>query len=153
MKGFGGGEDFEFVFKALLHYDKFCFLNDFYYVHCQSKDSLVNFDKGDLKESDIVRKIVRHKLHEVRTFKLMRGNIRKSRNIKQGKLCMRCLNYRIGQKYYSVANNLKCSSRLNALRYCIVSLAYGYDSLKMKQIALLIMTGHKEDKVASPSAK
>jgi hypothetical protein len=138
-----GTEDFEFVFRALLYRDRFCLLNKFYYINHQSQDSLANIDKSGLLKAGVIDRIEAHRRNEVKMLKKMEDEIRGSQNIRKKKECINKINYHIGQKLYDLGSLVKRISRIRALRYLATSLLYGFDLLKIKQIALLLRPGNK----------
>ena len=139
-----GTEDFEFVFRALLYHDRFCLLNNFYYINHQSQDSLANIDKSDLLKTGVIDRIEKHRQYEVKMLKKMRDEIRGSQNVRKKKECINKISYHVGQKLYDLGSLVKRISKLRAFRYLAASLLYGFDMLKIKQIVLLLRPEYKE---------
>ena len=139
-----GTEDFEFVFRALLHYDRFCLLNNYYYINHQSEDSLVNFDRGYFCDAKVINRLAIHKQYEIKMLKTMQGEIKKSKTTLDKKECTNKIKQHIGQEYYYLGSLVRRVNLIRALRYIMISLTYGCNRLKIKQLALFLKPGYRQ---------
>ena len=139
-----GTEDFEFVFRMLLYYDRFCLLNNYYYINHQSEDSLANINKANLRDVKVVKRLEVHKQYEIKMLEVMQHEIKKSKTVLGKKKCINKISHQIGQMYYYLGSLARRVSRIRASRYLLISLMYGYDRLKIKQLAMLLKPGYRQ---------
>lgn len=138
------GEDFEFVFRYLLHCDKFCLLNAYYYTYYETADSLVNFDQRAFSDLEVARKLAMNKQHNIKMLKKMKADIALSSGLKNKKKCIKILKYQVGQMYYFLGSLEIQTDKLKALRHLLVSLGYGFSFSKIKQLVLLLIRPFRE---------
>ena len=135
----GFTDDFEYVFRALLYFDNFCLLNNFYYLYHGSADSAVNFAGFTGDNAETVGRLKRHMKNEIAMFKAMKQDIHSFGKIKRARACLRKIDAAIGDKYYSLGSLLKKTRRFEAARYFFISLFYRMSRLKFKALLLTII--------------
>jgi hypothetical protein len=88
------GEDLEFVFRVILHSDRFCLIDNYQYIWYEGEDNIHNFKKSVFNFRTF-KKLNCNIQWRIKAFNAIKKGVLQSKRIKNKKECIRAVNQRI----------------------------------------------------------
>lgn len=117
-------QDVEFTFRMILNFN-ICLIKEYHMIWHEGEDNIFNFkDSKNLRNPKIIKKFSFCKKYAIKSYKLMKKNVKKSKRITNKKSCIKKINYLIRNHCFSLSKINKKNNILKSASYFLKAIYY-----------------------------